>query len=569
MSLIKCLFLFVVGLSCFDPGLSAQKMQMTEKETQLQGKFIEANKEFVLARYDQAEKLLLDIVGENETVGAAHYELAKVYEAKGDDQKAIASVNRAINLEKTNKWYLVYKLRVLDKMGAHADAALVSQALAVFEPNNPQHYYDMAYHFLQAENPKEAINSLNKLEAIQGPQLPITEKKILIYQGMGETENIFNSLNKLVQTYPENIKALELLAAFYAGNSKPAEATELYKKILSLDPSNVNAKIAMAAGLRVAGKDADFLRSIKELFVNKNVGFDQKMKELVPFIQKLAEKKDPELAAEVIEALKVLDQIHPNNAKTYAASGDVYQNTGDIKTAIQMYNKALTIDKSVYSVWEQLLYLQNQTRDFTGLLKTANELIDIFPNLANAYYWHALANNKNNNPQVALSSCNQGLMIARKSPANQYKLQIELGNTYALLNNINSCSDAFNSAIQLNPNAEWAYYSFANCLARLKPGTAKANELADNAIKIAPDNIEALSTKAFVLAKAGNFKEAQSYYEKALEKGGTEYPQILEEYGDLLYSQQDLTSADKYWNLSLQKGFPNEALSKKINAKKL
>ena len=569
MNLLKTYILLILCLLSLGSVSIAQKIQITEKESQLQGLFIEANKEYVLGRYDQAAKILADVIKENETIAAAHFELAKVLEAKGDDLGAINSLNRASNLDKSNKWYLIHKRKLLDKMNSHFEAAQVAQALITLEPNNPQHYYDMAFHYLQADKPKEALNALEKLETIQGPQIQIAEKKIMIYQALGESENVFATINKLVTTSPDNVRALELLAAYYAGTNKPAEATETYKKILAVDPSNVNAKIALAAGLRVAGKDTEFIKSLKELFVNKNVPFDQKMKELVPFIEKISQKKDKELAAEVIEALKLLDQTNPNNAKTYAAMGDIYQNNDDIKGAIQMYTKALSIDKSVFSVWEQLLYLQNQTRDYVSLLKTANELLDIFPNLSSAFYWHALANNKNNKPQIAINSCNQGLLAARKSPANQYKLQIELGTAYALMNDMQKCEEAFNAAIQLNPNAEWAYYSFATALSKLKPGIPKANEMADNALKLAPDNVETLSSKGFVLANAGKYKDAQAFYEKALEKGGNQYPQILEEYGDVMYKQQDLAAADKYWNMSLQLGYPNEALSKKINAKKL
>jgi len=339
--------------------------------------------------------------------------------------------------------------------------------------------------------------------------------------------------------------------------------------ILALDPSNVEAKIAMSAGLKVEGKDAEFINSLKELYVNKNVSFDTKIKELIPYIQKVADKKDRVLASSVLDALLLLDNTNPQNAKTYAAMGDIYQNIDSAKTAIRMYSKAVELDKSVYSVWEQLLFLQNQVRDYASMLKTSKALIDIFPVLSTVYYWVALSNNKLKNPTEALKYCKQGLEMARRSPVNQYKLQIETGNSHTLLNDMENCELAFNTAIQLNPNAEWAYYSFAISLSTLKPGIPKALELADNALKIAPGNMDALASKGFVLMKAGKYTDAKLYYDKALEKGGIEYPQILEEYGDLMAELKDSTTADNYWNLALSKGTPNDNLSKKINAKKL
>lgn len=549
--------------------LAAQKVQSTEKEAQLEGRFIEANRDYVIGKYDKAEEILLAVIKENETIGAAHFELAKVYEAKGDDQKAVGSINRAITLEKTNKWYLIHKLKLLDKMNDHVAAAKVCEALIEFEPNNPQNYYDKAYHELQSDNSTAALITLEKLETKLGPQIAIAEKKIMIYQALQQEDKIIATINALTQSFPENIKVLQMKASYLVNHNKAIEATEIYRKILTLDPSNVEAKIAMSAGLKVEGKDIEFITSLKELFVNKNVPFDTKMKELVPYIQKVADKKDRKLASAILDALQLLDQSNPQNAKTYAAMGDIYQNTDSIKTAIEMYSKALLLDKSIYSVWEQLLFLLQQVRDNKSLLKYANELLDIFPNLSTAYYWHALANNKNNNPETAISDCNQGLVIARKSPVNQYKLLIELGNSYSLKNDQAKCEDSFNQAIQLNSSAEWAYYSFALALAKINPGNAKSIEMADLALKIAPQSMDALAAKGFLLMKAGKFSDARIYYDKALLVGGKEYPQILEEYGDLLNNLHDFTNADLYWNLAQEKGIPNNNLSKKINAKKL
>jgi len=569
MNLSKLLF-FVSSLLCLiNMPVHAQKVQSTEKEAQLEGRFIEANREYIIGRYDQAEKILLAVIKENETIAAAHFELAKVYEAKGDDQKAIGSLNRAITLDKTNKWYLIRKLKLLDKMSDHVEAAKVGEALINFEPNNPENYYDKAYHELQAENSTAALATLDKLQVKLGPQIAIAEKKIMIYQALQQEDKIIETINTLVLSFPENVKVLQMKASYLVNHNKANEATEIYKKILSLDPSNVEAKIAMSAGLKVEGKDVEFINSLKELFINKNVAFDTKIKELVPYIQKVADKKDRALAASVLDALLLLDKTDPKNAKTYAAMGDIYQNIDSIKTAIQMYTKAVNLDQSVFSVWEQLLYLLNQTRDYSRMLNTAKGLTDIFPVLSSAYYWVALSYNKTNNPAEALKNCKSGLEMARRSPVNQYKLQIEMGNAYALSGDMENCESAFNTAIQLNPNVEWAYYSFALAQSRIKPGTPKANEMADKALSIAPDNMEALSAKGFVLMKAGKYLEAKEYYDKAILKGGLEYPQILEEYGDLLAEQKDSVSADKYWNLAVEKGTPNDNLSKKINAKKL
>jgi len=228
MNLSKLIILITAVVFLSIPEVIGQKGQTTEKEAQLEGRFIEANREYIIGRYDQAEKILLAVVQENETIGAAHYELSKVYEAKGDDQKAIGSLNRAITLDKTNKWYLIRKLKLLDKMGDHVEAAKVGEALISFEPDNPENYYDKAYHELQAENSTAALLTLDKLEAKLGPQIPIAEKKIMLYQALQEEDKIIATINTLVTSFPESLKVLQMKASYLVNHNKANEASDIY-----------------------------------------------------------------------------------------------------------------------------------------------------------------------------------------------------------------------------------------------------------------------------------------------------------------------------------------------------
>lgn len=546
-----------------------QTDQITEKESQLQQKFIEAKTEVLMTRYDQAEKKFLEIIKENETIGAVHFELGKVYEAKGDNERAIGSYNRAITLEKNNKWYYLQKLYLLKKLNAYTEAATVCEQLTKVDPTSADYYYDWATYALYANNPQLALTALDKLEEKLGPNLNIAEKKIRIYQNLNQADNIKSTIEKLLVIAPSCVPCLKLQARYFADVNQPKEATEVWKKILTLDPADTEAKISIAAGLKSAGDDLGFLESIKPLFVNNNVSYDTKMKELVPYIQKLAKTKDPKLGEALVTALNMLEQTNPDNAKTYAAMADVAQNTGKFKEAAELYKKCLQLDKNVFDVWEQRLYILDQIRDYPQMLKTSEELLDLYPGFALAAYWNGLALLRNGKADDALSILSEGLMSARNNPANQYKLQILKAMAFARKNDIAKSQEAFKAARELNPEIDWAYFAEARVIADIPEKLKDAIKLCDQAIKINPDNFEAIATKAYVLSKNNETDKARALYEESLAKGGIDYPEILEEYGDFLHRLNDNNAALRYWKIAIDKGTPLPVLRKKIDEVKL
>jgi tetratricopeptide (TPR) repeat protein len=355
-----------------------------------------------------------------------------------------------------------------------------------------------------------------------------------------------------------------LQASYFAELNKPEEATKVWRKILELDPSNTDAKIAVAAGMKIAGDDLGFLHSLKPLFVNKNVAYDKKMKEIIPYIQKLAVTHDQKLGSALTEALQMLNETNPGNAKTYAAMADVAQNTGQIKDAVQYYKKSLSLDKSIFSVWEQLMYLLDQIRDYPSLLSTSNDLLDLYPALAVANYWNAYSFVKNDKPDEALESANIGISAAKNNQAIQYKLHIVNGMAYSLKKDTNKSKESFKLAQELNPKIDWAYLAEARELAKTPGNLQQALSLVEQALKLNPESFEAWATKAFILSQNNDFEKAKDLYAQSISKGGSDYAQILEEYGDVLFKLNDKESALKYWKSAVDKGIELPQLRKKI-----
>jgi len=554
--------ILVLFFTSFHEIINAQAVKISEQEAQLQGRFIDANKEMLMSRFDKAEEILNGIVKENETIGAVWYELARVNAGIGKDDKALSMINRAITLEPKNKWYLIYKGDLVERMNDHREAANVCAQLNKLEPKNPQHYENWAYHLIQVQEPAKAIEVYDNQAALMGITPELALKKMQVLEAMNKKEEAYNYLKELANTKPD-ITYLKIFAAYLVRSNRIDEATSVYERILKLDPKDTDARLAAAAGLRKSGKDIEFVQTLRELFYRTDVPYDRKMKELIPLIQKVADTGDTSLANALVDAVNVLNSTSPDNAKTYSALGDLYHHSNKLKSAIEAYQKSIQLDKSTWAVWEQLMTLQWDIRDVKSLLKTSNETYDLFPNLGTAAYWNAFANYGNANYKDALSAIQMALGMTRRVPAVQYRCKILEAQIHYRSNNLELGKAAIESAIAMNTNAAWAYYENARILAEINDMKSAANN-AQKALTLEPNNSDALAAFAFVAMKSGSLQSADENYQKSFALGGNSLPQYLEEYGDLMALKGDKIKAKDYWLKSSNLGVETPSLKQKI-----
>lgn len=127
-------------------------------------------------------------------------------------------------------------------------------------------------------------------------------------------------------------------------------------------------------------------------------------------------------------------------------------------------------------------------------------------------------------------------------------------------------SDAcFEAALDIDPKDALAINNYAYFLALRNDQLEKALSMAEFATKTHPLNPHYQDTKGMVLGKMGRLEEALSTLRIALQAGGDRYPEILENYGDLLYQSGQQEEALMQWKKALEVlNAPSETLERKI-----
>jgi len=97
----------------------------------------------------------------------------------------------------------------------------------------------------------------------------------------------------------------------------------------------------------------------------------------------------------------------------------------------------------------------------------------------------------------------------------------------------------------------------------------KAQGKVNKALELDPENFRTIASNAFIAAQNNDHKTAEVLYQNAFAKGGNNNPEVLEDYGDFLFSQGKEAEANDYWVRAQTAGGKSDRLQNKITNKGL
>ena len=558
---------YIIALTCILLGVqvitSAQTSQVSDQDVELEGLFIDASKEKLLNNFEEAEAKYNEIIKKLRNNAAVYFELARVQMLQDKNQEALKSIKKAIELDLENDWYALLLATLYQKMDEEVQAANVYKELAERRPNNIEYFEKWAFHLVKANKVVEAIEAYNQLEKLTGISEELSRKKYLLYAGLGDNKKAIRELEKLIAAFPKEVNYKHQLAAFYLQIGENNQANTIFQNILTQYPNDAKAKLALASN----GGKRNLASQLMTTFQQKDITIDLKINQLLPSLQQIVKNNDKALATEMLPLGAVLTEIHPEEAKAFATYADLLYYSGDKTAARTAYEKTLSLDQSVYLIWEQLLYVLLEQRDFSTLKSRAEDALDLFPNQARVYLLEGIAMDELELDEDAVALLKEATFIAGNNNALQLEIQTQLGKVLAELGSVAASNQAFEKALQLQPNHPkvLAYYSYA--LAQRNENLVQANKMATEANRLQPNQSEIEHALGWVFYKSNDWKNSKIWLEKAANSSNEAL--IIEHYGDVLFKLGQLEDALVQWQRAKSSGSKSELLNKKIADRKL
>jgi len=381
----------------------------------------------------------------------------------------------------------------------------------------------------------------------------------MIYLEQGHPEKALAEANKLIEINPEEIRYYGMKAEILEQTGRSEEAKDLYAEMLEIDPDNGLVLLALFEIAEQEGKTSEAREFLSSAFRSEDLGIDVKVNILLNLMSNPGES--PEYLIELTDELVA---AHPQNAKSYAIQGDLYNNFNRPKEARSKFQKAVEIDPNRPPIWQEILIISSSLNDFETMRSESEKALEYFPQQPIFYLFNGIALQQLNQTKEAIDVLEAGknLVIDNNDLLGQF--YASLGDAYHSSGNNESSDAAYEKALKYNPSNVIVLNNYAYYLSLREEKLEKAESMAKKANDLSPDNVSFQDTYAWVLFKRGNFQNALFWIKEALKNGGDKDPDVLEHHGDILWQLNKKEDAKIAWQMAMDAGGETTELSKKI-----
>ncbi len=452
----KTLFSILV-LSCFYSGLLAQAGIYDEEDISFQNKFMDAQSAKYLEKYDEQIAILEELNRNHRACHACYKELATAYLMNGDNSKAESNIKRALSIDENNDAYKKIASEIFLKTGNDQEAIAALKDL-VSKERNDYLLHQKLVSVLVKTNDESLLSEIGNYESKFGINEKSTRWKLDYYSKNNDISNKILAVESLVAEYPDNTRYLNNLASLYTENNQVDKAKDTYEQILIIDPNDATANLFnVSKDIENAPKDS-YLKAIMPLIENKSIGIDEKIKELIPYLENLnSDPNNPETIALKNISDKLI-QLYPKEAKVFALRGDINFNTSDYKNAEKDYAKTNDLNPNNFEVWDTRMRNAIQLDDYDLLSKISTEAIDFFPLQFNPYFYNALASLKTNDESNAKNQMMEAQFMVGSNPIYEARIQLLKAKFDIVQNNNKEAKNKLNKYNTENPINEFLIY---------------------------------------------------------------------------------------------------------------
>lgn len=525
--------------------------------------FFDGQKAKLIGDLEEAYESFSSAIKFHPNLDAAYYELAQLQQLGDDFVSAQKNMEIALSISPSNIWYQRYQGDLLASQFKYEEAAQVYHELRTEHPDEYDYYFQEAYYLILTDQLKEAIDVYDEIENAIGVQGDASLQKHKIYARLNKPDDAVRELEKLINAFPDDLQFRNELAEFYLINGNTEEAVGIFEEILEIEPNNVYALTSLADYYKTIGDKQKAFEYSERAFANPEIPIDAKISVLYNYIKYYDQRK--EQIQEAFALADILIKTHPKEAKAYAIAGDLRNLDDRPNEALPFYYQSLDHQKDIFTVWQQIFFINSDMQNYESLVKYTNEAKEYFPNQALVYFFNGLGEQQLKNYANAEKAYSRGVKMAGDNLELKAQFYSNLGDTYNDLKNYKDSDESFDKALELNPRNAFVLNNYSYYLSLRGVKLEKAAEMSLLSNEIQPNNSSFLDTYAWVLYKSKKYKEAKEWQEKAIAASESPSATLLEHLGDILFKLGNEKEALKKWKEAAELKGGSDKLVKKIS----
>ena len=478
---------------------------------------------------------------------ATLFELAKFYMYLGQAQKGEECLRKAMKTEPGNYWYKETLAAYYQNKGENTKAIEVIDEMVSQFPTRLEPLMALADMYKREQDYPKVIETLNRLEELDGKSEQISMEKFRVYLTMGDTQQAFMEIENLAKEYPYDMRYLTILGDVYLNNGRLEEAYQTYQQALTQEPGYSPAMISLASYYEKMGLDSLYQVQLDALLLNEKVESQTKVNIMRQLILKSERgDRDSTQIVGLFQSMLAQEQENADVAMLAAQYLLSKQMNEEVKPVLW---QVLDLDPENKPARLQLLSFAISKEDLDEVIRICAPAVEYMPEALEFYYYWGVAHYQKEQKAEAMEVFKKGVHhISSDSDKNLASdLYSMLGDLYHTLKMDAEAYAAYDSALVYKPDNIGALNNYAYYLSLERKNLDKAEEMSYRTVKAEPTNSTYLDTYAWILFEKGKYVEARIYIDQAMQNGGSQSSVVVEHCGDIYYQNGECEKAVEYW----------------------
>jgi tetratricopeptide (TPR) repeat protein len=531
--------------------------------------FLEAMVQRQKGNSDAAFDLLQYCVEKNPLASEAYYFLSQYYKVLHQDDKAMAMIRKAVELEPGNMVFTETLMQTYISRRQYQEAIGVAEHLYASHKDR-EDLLELLFQLYQHEQDyPHAIEILNRLETINGKSERLSYAKSEMYSRQGDKTAALAEMKGLSERYPNDMNYLGMYADMLLMNNETEQALELYHRILSEEPMNVRARVSMLGYYREVADSVAADTTLMMLLKSPAVESEQKALLIRQEVMLNEEQGgDSTRVLNIFRQLLALPQQDGDIATLCAAYMGLKKMPVD--TIRPVLEKVLSVEPDNAAARLQLVSYAWNEQDHDRVIALCREARQYNPEEMAFYYYQGMAYYQKGDKDEALSAFQNGIGVINddSSPEIVSDFYAVMGDLLHQKGMAREAFEAYDSCLQWKDDNIMCLNNYAYYLSELGQQLDKAEQMSYRTVKAEPKNATYLDTYAWILFMQKRYAEAKIYIEQALQNDSDSNAVITEHAGDIYIMNKEPEKAVELWREAQQGGAGGKILARKIKLRK-
>jgi tetratricopeptide (TPR) repeat protein len=410
-------------------------------EDELENSFYEALKQRAIENYDKAIIAIQKCIEKDSANSVFYHELGKNLLDLKQYPEAENAFKKAVELSPKERWYLNGLYDVYYQTKDYPKSILIVQKLIDFDPNMKE---DLVSLYMYTNQHDKALLLLKEMESSSVLSQSMEFYKLKIQTNNSNSKPEQSELESAIQKHPKVEQNYIDLMMLFSSTNQEEKAFEIAKKLAEELPNSDWAHVSLFKLYLVNNEVKNAINSMFKVLQNKKISDRIKHRMLNEFL--IVTVNSNTYDKELERAVAYFDE--DKNINVSKEMGKFFYNKKDFKKTIFYLKKGL---QKVTNDLETVVLLIDAfiaINDFSEVARIAEDYIDLYPTIANLYFYAGLGNNQINKPKLAIKYLESGLEFIVENAELEKNFYLQLSASYKILGNLEKESFYFSIAKQ-------------------------------------------------------------------------------------------------------------------------